>query len=141
MPEPKWYKWNRETNELTALTTNYKDKDFLKEIGELYGSDRHVASNRTWSGVFVSTVFLGLDHNMLRSDRPLLFETMIFDTRNNWGESYCARYSTYDEAVIGHKAALWHVKHRPINEQLITAYKNAKIFLKDIWRLSVSSKW
>jgi hypothetical protein len=49
----------------------------------------------------VSTVFLGLDHN-LYGDRPELFETMIFGgphDEEQW------RYATWDEAEAGHKAA------------------------------------
>ena len=49
----------------------------------------------------ISTVFLGLDHSFGKGE-PLLFETMIFGGKhdqNMW------RYSTWEEAVAGHKAA------------------------------------
>lgn len=50
--------------------------------------------------VRVSTIFLGLDHNFLFEDAPpILFETMIFGGTMN---HECERYSTWDEAVIGH---------------------------------------
>lgn len=46
----------------------------------------------------VSTVFLGLDHQF-GDGPPLLFETMVFG-----GDSEeCERYTTYEEAVAGHR--------------------------------------
>lgn len=49
----------------------------------------------------VSTVFLGFDHNF-PGGKPKLFETMIFGKDNDYQE----RYSTWDEAVAGHKLAV-----------------------------------
>ena len=45
----------------------------------------------------VSTVFLGINHNYF-GGCPLLWETMVFPD----GE-VCQRYSTYEEAMIGHR--------------------------------------
>ena len=53
-------------------------------------------------GVDVSTVFLGLDHSFGHG-APLLWETMIFGGPHD-GEQW--RYSTYDEAVVGHASAV-----------------------------------
>lgn len=57
--------------------------------------------------VFVSTVFLGLDHRFSSlfgaNEKPILFETMIFGGKH---DQYQARYSTWDEAMEGHKVAL-----------------------------------
>jgi len=53
-------------------------------------------------GVCVSTVFLGLDHNLGR-DVPLLFETMVFGGEH---DQYQERYSTYLAALAGHARAL-----------------------------------
>ena len=50
----------------------------------------------------VSTVFLGIDHNWSEKGPPLLFETMIFGGVYN---QTCQRYSTYIEALKGHKIA------------------------------------
>lgn len=52
----------------------------------------------------VSTVFLVSDHSHSIGGRPILFETMIFDS--NGSDMYCQRYSTWDEAVEGHKKAI-----------------------------------
>lgn len=67
---------------------------------------------------YVSTVFLGLDHNW--GDRnapdykPILFETMIFwqptdENKKNdheWMDEYQERYHTWDEALAGHAVAV-----------------------------------
>lgn len=59
---------------------------------------------------FISTVFLGLDHNY-GGGEPLLFETMIFSDDNEPGASeYCYRYHDIDEARTGHRAAVEEVK-------------------------------
>ena len=65
-------------------------------------ADRNVASDTLKSGVRVSTVFLGLDHNFGNGE-PVLFETMIFGGKH---DQYQERYSTWEEAEAGHKQAL-----------------------------------
>jgi hypothetical protein len=66
-------------------------------------ADRHVAkSGSNEKGkVFISTVFLGLDHSFGHG-KPLLFETMIFGGEH---DQYQDRYSTWEEAVVGHGRA------------------------------------
>lgn len=55
--------------------------------------------------LFVSTVFLGLDHNFDPDPdaAPILFETMIFDGNE---DNYQTRCSTWDEAEQMHKVAV-----------------------------------
>jgi hypothetical protein len=64
-------------------------------------------------GVWVSTVFLGLDHNFLGRGDPVLFETMCFgptdgtlafgrETHPSIGETW--RYSSWKDAEAGHAA-------------------------------------
>jgi hypothetical protein len=48
---------------------------------------------------WVSTVWLGTDHNYLRGS-PLIFETMIFGGRN---DGFQARYATKEAALTGHR--------------------------------------
>lgn len=48
----------------------------------------------------ISTVFLGLDHAFNPNMLPILFETLIFGGPHH-GEG--KRYTTWDEAVEGHK--------------------------------------
>jgi hypothetical protein len=61
-----------------------------------------VARTEITSGVYVSTVFLGLDHQWGQGP-PLLFETMIFGGEHNGWQD---RYSTWDEAESGHAKAV-----------------------------------
>jgi hypothetical protein len=55
--------------------------------------------------LFVSTVFLGLDHSFdpSPSHDPLLFETMIFDDLE---DGYQTRCSTWDQAEFMHEVAM-----------------------------------
>jgi hypothetical protein len=53
----------------------------------------------------VSTVFLGLDHQVYDGP-PLLFETMILDKRNDDKEVYQDQCPTWDEAEEMHKRAV-----------------------------------
>ena len=68
-------------------------------------ADRHVAKDSV-GDVKISTVFLGLDHGF-SGGPPLFFETMIFGGKH---DGYQDRYSTWDEAVAGHRRAVEMVK-------------------------------
>lgn len=52
-------------------------------------------------GKFVSTVWLGLDHNF-GEGLPKIFESMIFSSKGNFSDLDCCRYSTEEEAIFGH---------------------------------------
>jgi hypothetical protein len=54
----------------------------------------------------VSTVFLGLDHSY-GSGGPDIFETMVFGGPLDLEER---RYSTWDEAELGHLQMVWRVQ-------------------------------
>jgi hypothetical protein len=53
--------------------------------------------------IWVSTVFLGLDHNFSDEGPPVLFETMIFIDKS---VDHCWRYATRIEALHGHAHAI-----------------------------------
>lgn len=83
-----------------------EDKTVTKlEKDEYYQNyTRHTEKTRVGLDVIsnqkVSTIFLHFDHNWSEEGDPILFETMIFGgqyDRNMW------RYSTWDEALEGHK--------------------------------------
>lgn len=65
--------------------------------------NRTVAWTQITSETWVSTVFLGLDHNHFGEGPPILFETMIFGGPE---DEYQWRYSSWDDAETGHKAAV-----------------------------------
>jgi hypothetical protein len=79
------------------------------------GDKRRVA-NTSINGWNVSTVFLGLDQSHGFTERPILFETMIFSETQKVKamgkmfrksmENFCRRYATWDEAVAGHEEAV-----------------------------------
>jgi hypothetical protein len=68
--------------------------------------NRQVALDSVGGGAYVSTVFLGLDHSF-GDGPPLLYETMIFGGRH---DGYQERYATREEALEGHRRALFMAK-------------------------------
>lgn len=81
--------------------------DDILEWGRFFAkADRHVAKTDI-NGVFISTVFLGIDHRLDDSGPPLLFETMVFGGVLN---EYQWRYSSWDDALTGHKTAVRKVR-------------------------------
>lgn len=63
-------------------------------------ADRHVAIEET-DGYYVSTVFLGLNHQF-GDGPPLLFETMVFGREEPGDDRWCERTSTWEEAEQAH---------------------------------------
>jgi hypothetical protein len=64
--------------------------------------NRKVVKQEHIGDIFVSTVFLGLDHAW-NSDIPVLWETMIFGGEH---DQYQDRYTSHKDALEGHKKAL-----------------------------------
>lgn len=54
------------------------------------------------NGKWISTVWIGLDSSF-NGKKPLIFETMVFSKKGEWEELACERYSTLEEAEIGHE--------------------------------------
>lgn len=80
--------------------------DDIYEWGLMWRSSDRIVKQEMVGDVRISTVFLGLDHNFLSAlgeGRPLLFETMIFGGKH---DQYQERYSTWDEAEVGHRVAV-----------------------------------
>lgn len=61
---------------------------------------RIIKQDRLFNGYFISTVWLGINHNF-GFGPPLIFETMVFDDRGNV-DLDMKRYSTESEAIKGH---------------------------------------
>jgi hypothetical protein len=77
----------------------------LMEAGRWMEDPNNVIIEQTWYGdICVSTIFLGFDHTPMffKSDKPVLFETMIFGGEYDYDRR---RYHTWDEAIIGHNEA------------------------------------
>lgn len=71
-------------------------------------AERHVAQT-TVGNLWVSTVFLGMDHQY-GDGPPLLYETMVFGFdekgERDYADRECYRYSTWDDAEAGHAAVV-----------------------------------
>lgn len=69
---------------------------------EAYG-ERRIAQDMLWNGLWVSTIWLGLDHSF-GFGPPLIFETMVFDhLHGDRGDDLAQeRYSTLEDAQLGH---------------------------------------
>lgn len=82
VPEPDLFKWA---------------KWFENNMGKRHVGDTQIGPVR------ISTVFLGIDHNLFEPGLPILFETMIFrggDGYETW------RYETWQQAEEGHAKAV-----------------------------------
>ena len=64
--------------------------------------NRVVKQEQLPNGKWVSTVFLGIDHSF-GGGPPLLFETMVFPSKENFRDLGMDRYTTWEEAEKGHK--------------------------------------
>lgn len=83
--------------------------------------DRHIGYTKIF-GKVVSTVFLGLDYSFSigMSDVPIVWETMIFGGVH---DQYQERYATKEEALKGHREAVWLViKSLPLELWLKVRY-------------------
>jgi hypothetical protein len=89
-----WYIFDLET----GLPVKMKS---LEEYGA-FMKDNKILVQTTLATCWVSTVFLGLDHQYGEGP-PLVFETMVFLSKGNLSEIDADRYTTRDEALAGHK--------------------------------------
>lgn len=81
----------------------------VDEWGLQEGGDRHRrVGGARWHepDVWVSTVFLGVDHGLDPDAPPVLFETMIFAPQVPEVDQEQRRYRTWDEARAGHCAVV-----------------------------------
>ena len=90
-----WYTLN-ENNKPVASTAN--ESSLWMENNP----EKKAVKQERIGKIFISTVFLGLDHAW-NSDIPVLWETMIFGGEHN---QYQERYTSYEDALEGHQTAL-----------------------------------
>ena len=86
--------------------SRYYDRDGnqidLEEWSRIYTPENQRVAATNIGESYISTVWLGINHQWEPTGPPLFFETMIFDGPLD-GE--CWRYSTLDQAQQGHEAA------------------------------------
>lgn len=78
---------------------NYVHRDPNLPVSE---GGKRIGGTEVSPEVWVSTVFLGLDHGW-NSTSPVLFETMIFGGKH---DDFTMRYCTYSAAKAGHETAV-----------------------------------
>jgi hypothetical protein len=87
--------------------------DMMTWAHALENHEGRIVAQHWVRGWLVSTVWLGLDHNIF-GDVPHIFETMVFppgdeavqDGEGISSERYCDRYPTEEAAQAGHDRAL-----------------------------------
>ena len=72
------------------------------------GTDKVLALTEI-KGIRISTVFLGIDHNLLEEGEPVLFETMVFGGEF---DGACDRATTWHDAMIHHLNAVTLIANR-----------------------------
>jgi hypothetical protein len=85
------------------------EPDLMRWAKWLETADRHLARDDIGFDVWVSTVFLGLDHSF-GGGPPVLWETMIFGGPH---DQYQDRHTSRDDALAGHAAAVALARSAP----------------------------
>jgi len=87
------------------LPIDSEDLSAVRWWAEWFENEEHRIVEQTPIGpYFVSTVFLGIDHNFSRSDHaPVLWETMVFAKDGQRRDLDCRRYASAEEAREGHR--------------------------------------
>lgn len=81
----------------------------MDEWGVCFGSKERLVAQTHVGCLFVSTVFLGIDHRFFDDGDPLLFETMVFDDGD---DAYQVRCSTWEQAERQHAEAVSEAERR-----------------------------
>lgn len=86
------------------LVSHHVTRVSFDEWCQIHNPDNYSIAWTGNEGTYVSTVFLGIDHNFTgTAPGPVLFETMIFGGEFDGGQF---RYCTYEEALQGHAEAV-----------------------------------
>ena len=83
------------------------DMSDMSAFAEMDRSEKWRVDSSIFHGYWISTVFLGVDHGFGLTDKPVLFETMLFDKEG--GPLDMRRCCTWEEAVEQHKDMLYEL--------------------------------
>lgn len=79
-----------------------------------FGEDMRRVALDEINEVSISTVFLGVDHN-IGGLKPVLWETMCFSHNLDY-DQYQEKYTSHEEAIAGHKKCVDAVRaNKPLN--------------------------
>jgi hypothetical protein len=79
--------------------------------------DANQLEDHAGTEIFISTVFLGIDHNFSGKGLPLLWETQITWPGNEAFHFWQKRYTSEEAARVGHQAAVFLVKADLLEEK------------------------
>ena len=76
-------------------------------------ADRKVRQTNLPNTIYVSTIFIGLDHyfGTDKEHEPIVFETMVFGGKH---DMFRERYTNWADAVEGHERCVAMVEHETI---------------------------
>lgn len=85
----------------------------LVKWAKWYGKYKRQIAQDYVGKVHISTIFLALDQSFpfFSPQRPILWETMIFDADHGEHDCYIQRYTSLEDALAGHKKAVEMVKN------------------------------
>lgn len=72
----------------------------MEQWAAMIEAKQHRVASSTVGEVYISTIFLGTNHNWWPNGIPLYFETMIFHGKY---DGWMQRWSTWDQAMTGHE--------------------------------------
>ena len=89
-------------NHLYKLDSNHNPvlTDEGEDWAHWFESANRIVQQQWVGNYYVSTVFLGIDHNFSGSGAPILFETMVFSDGDGIETHRCC---TWDEALAMHE--------------------------------------
>lgn len=78
----------------------------IEDMDQVFGCKEWRVASNDYHGYWVSTVFLPVDHGFGRSQKPILFETMIFHGSTSIAYKRC---SSWDDAIQQHKDMMYQL--------------------------------
>lgn len=83
----------------------YRTRD-IQMWGKWMATNNRSVALTEYDKVVVSTVFLGLDHNMMGRGPPLIFETMVFLNNSYSDPPHMERTPDFNAALEAHQRAV-----------------------------------
>ncbi len=80
-------------------------EEWMVQFIKMKEEKTHVMASDTVNSRLISTVFLGQNHSYFGGE-PILFETIIFSNGLLQLDNHWDRYSSWEEAMKGHKEAI-----------------------------------